>query len=60
MSEKGLNTLHYQGILFGIKSCDLDLCEHCIFGKQKRVQFTTRSSKNFDLLQLIHFFIYLE
>ena len=34
MSEKGLKILHDQGMFFGIKSCNLDLCHHYIFGKQ--------------------------
>ena len=54
MSEKCLKFLHDRYMFFGIKSCNLDLCEHCIFGKHKRVWFTTSSRRSFDLFQLIH------
>ena len=50
----GLKILHDQGMLSRIKSCDLDLCEHYIFGKQNRFWFTASFDKIFDLLQSIH------
>ena len=32
-SEKVLKILHDRGMLFGIKSCNSNLYDHCIFGK---------------------------
>ena len=46
--------MHDQGILFGIESCDLELCEHYIISKHKRVYIITTYSKSYDILQLIH------
>ncbi|PWA85384.1 Retrovirus-related Pol polyprotein from transposon TNT 1-94 [Artemisia annua] len=39
--EKSLNLLIKQGLLKGVSSCKLDLCEHCINGKTTRVKFGT-------------------
>jgi hypothetical protein len=38
MSEKGMHLLHKRCYLEGIGK--LDFCEHCVFGKQKRVSFS--------------------
>ena len=55
MSEKGMKMLHSQGKLPDIDSVEVDLCEDCIFGKQKRVSFQKggRPSKACNL-ELIH------
>ena len=58
MSEKGQEFLHDWGMIYGIKSYNLEFCEHCIFGKQMRVQFTTRFDKSSEFLQLINFDIF--
>ena len=55
MSEKGMKLLLSKGKLPGLKSAEFDLCEGCIFGKQKKVSFlkngrTPRSKK----LELVH------
>jgi Integrase core domain. len=55
MSEKGLKIMHSKGKLPGLKSVDIDFCESCILGKQKRVSFqksgrTPRQEK----LELVH------
>ena len=50
MSENCLKIMHDRGIFVGIKSCDLDLCEHYNFGKHKRVWYTTSSCENYDIL----------
>jgi hypothetical protein len=39
MSEKGVQILHKINLLPDLKQIDLDLCEHCVYGKQKRVIF---------------------
>ncbi|PWA44734.1 hypothetical protein CTI12_AA523970 [Artemisia annua] len=43
--EKSLNLLIKQGLLKGVSSCKLDLCEHCINGKTTRVKFGTAVHK---------------
>jgi hypothetical protein len=39
MSEKGMQILHKRNLLRDLKQIDLDLCEHCVYGKHKRVIF---------------------
>ena len=39
MSEKNMTVLSKQGLLGGHKVVDLEFCEHCIFGKERRIQF---------------------
>ena len=39
MSEKGMKVMQSNGKLPGLESVDIDMCEDCIFGKQKRVSF---------------------
>jgi hypothetical protein len=39
MSEKGMKILHKRNLLPYLKQIDLDFCEHCVYGKQKRVGF---------------------
>ena len=39
MSEKGMKVLAKDSKLPGLKSVNLDMCEGCIFGKQKKVSF---------------------
>ena len=46
MSEKGMLELHKRGVLKGIKSCKLNFCKFCLFGKQKRLSFRTSSHKS--------------
>ena len=41
MSEKGMQVLCKQDLLGNVKIGKLDFCEHCIFGKQYRVKFST-------------------
>ncbi|KAG8491363.1 hypothetical protein CXB51_014484 [Gossypium anomalum] len=40
MSENGMAELSKRGLLDGQGICKLNFCEHCVFGKQKRVRFT--------------------
>ncbi|KAK3006047.1 hypothetical protein RJ639_017337 [Escallonia herrerae] len=36
LSEGGMLELHKRKLLQGVKSCKLDFCKFCVFGKQKR------------------------
>ena len=38
-SEKGMNILHKINLFPDLKQIDLDFCEYCVYGKQKRVRF---------------------
>jgi hypothetical protein len=39
MSEKGMHILHKINLFLDLKQIDLDFCENCVYGKQKRVIF---------------------
>ena len=39
MSEKGMSILHSRKLLLDMKKVSLELCENCVYGKQKRVIF---------------------
>ncbi|KAK2990648.1 hypothetical protein RJ640_007782 [Escallonia rubra] len=43
LSEGGMLELHKRKLLQGVKSCKLDFCKFCVFGKQKRVSFKAAS-----------------
>ena len=36
-SEKGMQILQSRKLLPGLKQIDLEFCEHCVYGKEKRV-----------------------
>ena len=40
MSENGMIELSYRGLLYSQSTSKLNLCEHCVFGKQRRVKFS--------------------
>jgi hypothetical protein len=55
MSEKGMKILHKRNLLLDLKQIDLDFCEHCVYGKQKRVIFLrVGKEKKRERLQLVH------
>ncbi|KAL2230806.1 UNVERIFIED_CONTAM: Retrovirus-related Pol polyprotein from transposon TNT 1-94 [Sesamum indicum] len=55
MSEKGMNVLKSKGRLPELKSIEVGHCEHCVFGKQKRVSFlTTGRTPRKEKLELVH------
>ncbi|KAL2231966.1 UNVERIFIED_CONTAM: Retrovirus-related Pol polyprotein from transposon TNT 1-94 [Sesamum indicum] len=55
MSEKGMNVLKSKGRLPELKSVEVSHCEHCVFGKQKRVSFlTTGRTPRKEKLELVH------
>ena len=55
MSEKGMKILHKRNLFPDLKQIDLDFCEHCVYGKQKRVKFLRvgKEKKN-ERLELVH------
>jgi hypothetical protein len=55
MSEKGMHILHKRNLLPDLKQIDLDFCEHCVYGKQKRVRFLrVGKEKKSERLELVH------
>ncbi|MCY6488451.1 GAG-pre-integrase domain-containing protein, partial [Actinobacillus pleuropneumoniae] len=50
-----MKILHSRNLLPGLKNVDLDFCENCIYGKQKRVRFLRvgKEKKN-EKLELVH------
>ena len=55
MSKKRMKMLHSEGKSQGLKEVDHNLCEGCIFGKQKRISFSKvdREPKT-KKLELVH------
>ncbi|KAG8500272.1 hypothetical protein CXB51_004359 [Gossypium anomalum] len=54
MSENGMAELSNRGLLDGQGICKLNFCEHCVFGKQKRVRFTRGIHNTKGTLEYIH------
>ena len=56
IGEKGLRTLKNKNLFDGLNDCnhEFDFCEHCIYGKQNRIQFYSSSHKSSCILDLIH------
>jgi hypothetical protein len=55
MSEKGMQILHKRNLFPNLKQIDLDFCEHCVYGKQKRVIFLrVEKEKKSERLELVH------
>ena len=55
MSEKGMKVMLSKDKLPGLKSVDVDICEDCICGMQKRVSFSTvRKTPKAEKLELVH------
>ncbi|KAG8485563.1 hypothetical protein CXB51_018918 [Gossypium anomalum] len=54
MSENGMTELSKRGLLDGQGICKLNFCEHCVFGKQKRVRFTRGIHNTKGTLEYIH------
>ena len=55
MSGKGMQILHSKKLLPDLKQVDLDFCEHCVYGKQKRVRFLkVGKEKKSERLELVH------
>lgn len=55
MSDKGLKILLRKNLIPGMKFYDLSFCEHCIYGKQRRVSFHRGGhERKKKLLELVH------
>ncbi|KAG8474731.1 hypothetical protein CXB51_031459 [Gossypium anomalum] len=54
MSENDMVELSKRGLLDGQGICKLNFCEHCVFGKQKRVRFTRGIHNTNETLEYIH------
>ena len=55
MSEKGMQILHSRKLLPDLKQVSLELCENCVYGKQKRVRFLrVGKQKKSEELELVH------
>jgi hypothetical protein len=55
MSEKGMHILHKINLFLDLKQIDLDFCEHCVYGKHKRVRFIrVKKEKKSERLELVH------
>ena len=54
MSEKGMAELSKRGLLDGQSISKLEFCEHCVFGKQRRVRFAKGIHKTKGTLDYVH------
>jgi hypothetical protein len=55
MSEKGMQILHKTNLFPDLKQFDFDFCEHCVYGKHKRVRFLiVRKENKSEMLELVH------
>ncbi|KAG8474318.1 hypothetical protein CXB51_033774 [Gossypium anomalum] len=54
MSENSMVELSKRGLLDGQGICKLNFCEHCVFGKKKRVRFTRGIHNMKGTLEYIH------
>ena len=50
-----MQLLHSKQVLPGLKCVNMDFCESCVYGKQKRVSFVkTRKENRSERLELVH------
>ncbi|KAK2998182.1 hypothetical protein RJ639_023322 [Escallonia herrerae] len=49
-----LRLLHSKNALPGMKNIQLDFCEGCVYGKQKRASFQRDGKKKLERLELVH------
>jgi len=54
MSEKGITILSKNGSLGSAGMGKLEFCDHCVFGKQKRVSFSTAKYRTLGILDYIN------
>ncbi|CAN1146969.1 Uncharacterized mitochondrial protein AtMg00300 [Linum perenne] len=54
MSEAGMTELSRRGLLAGCNVSNLEFCEHCMFGKHKRVKFNTSVHTTEGILDYVH------
>jgi hypothetical protein len=54
MSEHGMAKLIKRELLVGCNMSKLEFCEHCIFGKHKRVKFNASVHTTKGILEYVH------
>jgi len=55
ISEMGMKAMLSKGRLPGLKSIDLDFCEDCTYGKQRKVSFSmVKKSPKAERLEVVH------
>ena len=54
IGERGMLELHERNLLKGVKTCKLDFCKYCVYGKQHKVSFKTGSHTSTSVLDYIH------
>jgi hypothetical protein len=54
MSQLSLAELNKRGLLKGYNNNELEFCEHCVFGKHKRVKFNTSVHTTEGILDYVH------
>ena len=54
IGDRGMMELHKRKLLKGIKTCKLEFCKYCAFGKQNKVQFKTTTHKKEGILDYVH------
>ena len=55
MSEKGMKVLNSNQVFPSLKCINMDFCESCVYGKQKRVSFAkTRKENKKEKLELVY------
>ena len=56
IGEKGLQAMHNKCMVKYFPECNLevDFFEHCIYGKQSRVRFPSRETRENGILELVH------
>ncbi|KAK3005813.1 hypothetical protein RJ639_017562 [Escallonia herrerae] len=58
LSESGMKILHSKNALPGMKNIQLDFCEDCVYGKQKRVSLRRDGKeKKIERLELVHAYV---
>jgi hypothetical protein len=60
IGEKGLRDMNNTGMVEGFPECGLevDFCEYCIYGKQIRVRFPSRVTRENGILELVHYDVF--
>lgn len=55
MIEKGIQIIHWRKLFPGSKKVDLDICEWCVYEKNKRVTFLkVEKIKNNENIEFVH------
>ena len=54
LNEHKMTELHKRGLLKGVQSCKLDLCEYCVLGKHTKVWFKVVKHTTKGILDFVH------